>query len=387
MKALWLAAAAAAALSAAHSAGAQTPQADFSKAPRMGTWGFDLGGRDLTTAPGQDFYDYANGTYLKNLEIPADRTNWGAATSLGELSQNRMRVVVEKAAADKASTGDVAKVGALYGSFMDEKAVEALGAKPLAADLAKIRAEKTRADIARTMGKSLMSFGGSVFSGAVEQDAKDPDHYAVYLGQAGLGLPDRDYYLQPSFAPQKAKYEEYVARVLTLAGWPEPAANAKAILALETEIAKVSWTRAERRDDVKTYNAYAADKLGELAPGFDWNAFLAGADLAKARNVVVQENTAFPKIAEIYAKTPHRHPEGLAGLLPGRPGRALSLQGLCGRPVGVPQQDAQRRPGPAGALEARGGPGGRPDRRGAGQALRRRLLPAREQGQDAGAGR
>src|SRR5437899_3022928 len=148
-----------------------------------------------------------------------------------------------------------------------------LAARPMAADLAAIRAEMTRADIARSMGASLHAFGGSVFGGQVQPDAKDPDHYAVYVGQAGLGLPDRDYYLEASFAPQKAKYEAYVARILTLAGWPQPAVNAKAIVAMETEIAKVSWTRAQQRDDNAMYNPYPVAKLGELAPGFDWTAF------------------------------------------------------------------------------------------------------------------
>ena len=304
MKSLWLAATAAAALSIASPTFAQTAPADFSRAPRMGTWGFDLAGRDAAAKPGQDFFQYANGSYLKGLEIPADRTSWGAFNMLNELSQNRLHAVVDRAAADKATSGDAAKVGTLYASFMDEAAVEALGAKPLAADLAAIRAETTRSDIARMMGRSLKSFGGSVFSASVSEDAKDPEHYAVYLGQAGLGLPDRDYYLEASFAPQKAKYEGYVAQMLTLAGWPQPAANAKAIVALETEIAKVSWTRAERRDDEKMYNAYPTAKVGELAPGFDWTAFMAGAGLSKAGAVVVGEKTAFPKIAKIFADAP-----------------------------------------------------------------------------------
>jgi len=303
MKTLWLGAAAAAALLVACPAMAQ-PGQDLSKAPRMGTWGFDLAGRDTTVSPGQDFYSYANGGYLKALEIPADRSRYGAFDRLNELSQNRMHAVLEKAAADKAATGEVAQVGTLYRSFTDEAKVDALGARPLAADLAAIRAEKTRADIARTMGASLKMFGGSFFSGQVSGDAKDPDHYAVYLGQAGLGLPDRDYYLEPGFAGQKAKYEQYVAKMLTLAGWPKPAVNAKAIVAMETEIAKVSWTGAERRDDNKMYNAYETAKVGELAPGFDWAAFMAGAGLGKTPHVVVQEKSAFPAIAAIFAKAP-----------------------------------------------------------------------------------
>ena len=301
MKTLWLGAAAAVALLQACPALAAE---DLSKAPRLGTWGFDLSGRDPTVTPGQDFYEYANGTYLKSLEIPADRSRFGAFDSLNELSQKRMHAVLDKAAADKAATGETAQVGALYRSFLDEARVDALGAKPLAPDLAVIRGEKTRADIAKVMGQSLKTFGGSFFGGMVTGDAKDPNHYAVYLGQAGLGLPDRDYYLEASFSPQKAKYEQYVARMLTLAGWPNPAANAKAIVAMETEIAKVSWTGAERRDDNKMYNLYETAKLGELAPGFDWTAFMAGAGLSKAGKVVVQEKSAFPKIAAIFAKTP-----------------------------------------------------------------------------------
>jgi putative endopeptidase len=314
MKTSWLGAAAVAALLATGPAAAQTSAAkaapssaaapDLSKAPRMGTWGFDLGGRDPAVTPGQDFFNYANGAYLKTLEIPADRSRFGAFDNLHELSQSRMHAVLDAAAADKAATGERAQVGTLYRSFMDQAKVEALGARPMAKDLAAIRAAKTRSDIARLMGQSQKTFGGAFFSAAVAEDAKDPEHYTVYLGQAGIGLPDRDYYLEAGFAPQKAKYEQYVAKMLTLAGWPQPAANAKAIVAMETEIAKVSWTRADRRDDNKMYNAYETAKLAGLAPQFDWAAFMAGAGLTKADHVVVQEKTAFPQIAAIFAKTP-----------------------------------------------------------------------------------
>jgi putative endopeptidase len=315
MKTLWLGAAAAAALLAACPALAQTaapsaakavaaPAADYSKAPRMGTWGFDLTGRDMSVAPGQDFYQYANGGYVKALEIPADRSRYGAFDGLNELSQNRLHAVLEKTAADKAASGERGQVGALYRSFMDEKTVDALGARPMAKDLAAIKAEKTKSDVARAMGKSLHDFGGSFFSAVIYPDAKDPVHYVVYMDQAGLGLPDRDYYLEAQFAKQKTAYEAYVAKMLKLAGWAKPEANAKAIVAMETEIAKASWTKAEQRDDEKMYNPTPTAKLGELAPGFDWAAFVAGAKLTKADRVITQEKTAFPKIAKIFADTP-----------------------------------------------------------------------------------
>jgi putative endopeptidase len=280
------------------------PAPDIAKAPRMGTWGFDLSGRDTSTTPGQDFFQYANGGYEKTMAIPADRASFGAFDALNELSQARLHALLDKAAADTAATGEQAKVGALYRSFMDEAKVGALGARPMAADLAAIKAEKTKVDVARAMGKAQHTYGGSIFSASVQVDGKDPDHYAVYLNQAGLNLPDRDYYLEKNFAAQKAKYEVYVAKMLTLAKWPNPTANATAIVALETEIATDSWTKADQRDDNRMYNAYDVAKLAELAPGFDWSAFIAGAGLTKATRVVAQENTAFPKLAAIYAKTP-----------------------------------------------------------------------------------
>src|SRR5947207_13935728 len=101
------------------------------------------------------------------------------------------------------------------------------------------------------MGRSQHSFGGPVFGASVQVDGKDPDHYAVYLNQAGLNLPDRDYYLEKGFAEKKAKYETYVAQMLKLAGWPNPATNAKAIVAFETESANASWTREDQRDNNK----------------------------------------------------------------------------------------------------------------------------------------
>jgi putative endopeptidase len=276
----------------------------LTQAPRMGPWGFDLAGRDLAVSPGADFFTYADGTYVKNLQIPPDRSRYGAFDRLVELSRNRMRAVLEAAAADSAGTGERAKVGALYRSFMDEPAVNSLGAMPLAPDLAAIRAVTTRSDIAKLMGRSLGGFGGSFFSADVSVDAKNPSLYALYLGQAGLGLPDRDYYLEPSFAAQKTAYQAYVAQMLQLAGWPQADVNAKAIVALETEIAKVSWSRAQRRDPEKTYNPVPTVELATFAPGFDWQSFLASASVGEADRAIVQENSAIPQIAAIFQKTP-----------------------------------------------------------------------------------
>jgi putative endopeptidase len=278
--------------------------ADPAAAPQIKPWGFDLAGRDTAVTPGNDFYDYADGTYVKNLTIPSDRSRYGSFDALSALSEQRVHDVLEKAAADTSATGERAKIGAFYRAFMDERRVEALGGKPLAPELAAIRAADTRAAIARLMGRGTSSFYGSVFGASVQVDEKDPAHYAVYLGQAGLGLPDRDYYLEPSFAAQKTAYVAYVAQMLKLVDWPDADAQAKAIVDMETQIAQASWSLAEERDSTKTYNPTTPAGLAAAAPGFDWAAFLDGAEVGDAKRVVIAENTAFPKIAAIFAATP-----------------------------------------------------------------------------------
>ncbi|MGZ5956704.1 MAG: M13 family metallopeptidase, partial [Caulobacteraceae bacterium] len=278
--------------------------ADLTEAQRFGAWGFDLSSRDIAVKPGDDFYRWAEGKGVDAMQIPADRSRFGSFDVLRELSDARSRALIETAAADPKATGEGAKVGAFYQAFMDEARVETLAARPMQAELSRIRSVRTRADVARIMGASNKGFGYSFFNLYIAPDAKAPTRYSVHLTQGGLGLPDRDYYLDPSFAPQKAKYEEYVAGMLKRIGWADPEANAKAIVALETEIAEASWTLAEQRDDNKTYNPMSPAELAAAAPGFDWPTYLAAGDVGGVQRVIVDENTAFPKIAAIYAKTP-----------------------------------------------------------------------------------
>src|SRR5579872_4341272 len=278
----------------------------FAEQPHFRPWGFDLAGRETTVKPGDDFYAYANGTYVKNLQIPPDRARFGNFDALQALSEDRLHTLLDKAAAESDTMTEAGKVGAFYRAYMDERRTEALGARPLEPELAQIRAADSRPAIAALMGQGAKSFFGSVFEVEIGVDAKDPQHYAVYLGQGGLGLPDRDYYLEPSFAAQKAAYQAYVAQMLHLADWPDADAQAAAIVDMETQIAKVSWTIAQDRDPTKTYNPMTPQELATAAPGFDWTAFLRGADLDSAKRVVVAEDTAVPQIAKIFAATPVR---------------------------------------------------------------------------------
>jgi putative endopeptidase len=290
---------------AAHAATVGTPTADTGSTatPHYGSWGFDEHGQDRSVKPGDDFYAYANGTYLKTTEIPADRVRFGNFDALSILSENRVHAILEEAAAHPGASAADRKVGAYYTAFMDEGRIESLGTRPLRGDLDRVKAAKDKADLAAVMGGSNARFGASLFGVRIAPDAKDPSHYAVYLGQAGLGMPDRDYYLKPELAEKKAAYQAYVGRMLHLVGWADADAQAKAIVDFETRVAEASWTRPERRDRDKTYNPTTVAQL-DGAAGFDFRRFMAGADLGAVQRVVVSENTAVPKLAAIYGDTP-----------------------------------------------------------------------------------
>ena len=269
----------------------------------FGAWGFDLAGRDTSVKPGDDFNEYANGTYLRTTEIPADKSRFGPFDVLYENAQSQLKSIIETSAANPANE-NARKVGALYASFMDEAKIEQLGATPLAADLAAVKAVTDHASMARLMGESHSGFGGSLFGIDVFEDLKNPNLNSAYLGQGSLGLPDRDYYLKPDFAAQREAYLAYLTTTLTAIGWADPAKTAADILAFETKVADKQWTTVERRQIDKLYNPAKASDLATLAPGFDWAGFLAGAQVSDVDTLVLMENTAIPAIAQVFADTP-----------------------------------------------------------------------------------
>ena len=281
------------------------PQAQAANldARRYGSWGFDVAGMDKTVAPGDDFFRYSAGKQFDALKIPGDRASWGPAEELTELSIARQRAIIDEATNAWLPRGLQAQVAGLYKGFMNKEKIEELGAKPLEADLAKIRAADTHEKLAALMGEGQGCFFGMLFAPFIGIDQKAPDRYVVYINSSGLGLPERDYYLDPRFAEDKAAYRGYVAQLLTLAGWPEAEKNADAILALETRVAQATWPIAERRDDDKMYNAKSPDELRALAPDFPWTEFLTGAQLNGQPKFVVGEHTSFGPLAAIYAET------------------------------------------------------------------------------------
>ena len=274
--------------------------------PQYGDWGFDTAGMDASVRPGDDFFRYANGTWVARTPIPADRSAWGVDAILDEGAEARVRGILESdpAAVQGPAAIDAVKIHTAYRAFMDEARIEALGAAPIAPDLAAIRRAASRSDLAALMGTGHEGFQSSIFRMGVGADPKAPDRYTIFIAQGGLGLPDRDYYLQPDFAKKKAAYQAYVAQLLDLAHWRNPGAAAKAVVDFETRIATDSWTRAEGRDPVKTYNPMSLAALKAAAPGFDWSRFMAASGLAAVNHVVIRQNTAVSKIAADFRAAP-----------------------------------------------------------------------------------
>ncbi len=273
--------------------------------PQYGTFGLDTAGGDPATKPGDNFFRYANGTWLDHVQIPADKPAYSLRLAMTDLTEKRLHEIMEDEAAKAGhQPADTAgKVGAFYKAFLDENRIEKLAASAIAPQIDAIRAADSRDALAALMGRNNSDFDGTLFGFNTDVDEKDPSKYAFYVGQAGIGLPDRDYYLEPEFAAQKAKYEAYVGRLLHLLNWPDADARAKDIVAFETAIAQASWTKAQDRDPVATYNPMTVAELQTLAPNFPWKPFLASAGLGAYGQVVVVEKSAFPKIADIFAST------------------------------------------------------------------------------------
>ncbi len=284
---------------------AETPEAseavvtEAAVQPQIGAFGFDLVGMDRSVDPGDNFYRFANGEWERVTEIPADRSNYGMFTLLDDLSKQRSRAILEEAAPDS-------RIGAFYVSFMDEAAVNAAGLAPIRPLIEEIEGIGSREAWATELGQLFRQGITGPFGGYVATDDRIPTEMIMRLTQSGLGLPDRDYYLRddPSLVEKRNAYRDYLGRLLTLAGESGAAERAAAVLALESRIADVHWTRVDSRDDEKTYNKRSLTQLASEAPGFDWSRFFQEVGIADQANVLVSQPSAFTGSARIIAETP-----------------------------------------------------------------------------------
>ena len=249
--------------------------------------------------PQDDLSGYVNGKWFATTEIPPDKAAYSAGSKIYDDTQVQLRGIVEKESAQAhPKPGAPQRIGDLYRSFMDEARLEALGTKPLAAEFARIEAIKSKRDVAATIGHLARIGVNAPFAAQVHQDNKDSTRYIVDLGQAGLGLPDRDYYLldgDAKLSAARAKYRTHVEQMMAMAGDPDATRDASAIVALETELAKVQWTKVELRDPIKAYNKVGLDKLGALAPGYDWKRYLDSAGVeGKVSYLIVASRATSP---------------------------------------------------------------------------------------------
>ena len=270
-------------------------------APQIGAFGFDKGGMDETVRPGDNFYQFANGSWTKNTAIPADKSNYGNFTVLDDLSRERTRTLIEEQSKDPNS-----RIGAAYASFLDTAAIEAKGLAPLRPWLGQIKGLKTKVGLAALYADATKNGVGTPFQAYVGQDDKAPDHYILSMGQSGLGMPDRDYYLKTDakLAETKAKYLAHLTNVMTLAGEPDAAARAQAVVDFETKIAAASWTRIESRDATKTYNKMTLAQLGRTSRGFDFAGWVKASGAKGVTDVLVAQPSAISKIAALIGAAP-----------------------------------------------------------------------------------
>ena len=279
--------------------------------------GLDLAGMDPSVKPGDNFFDYANGAWLKQTEIPPDRSSYGAIVTLLDLTDRRVADLIQESAKANAPAGsDLRKIGDYYASFIDTTAIDAAGLKPLQPTLDSIAAIRDRKDLARVLGSGLRAdvdalnatnfYTENLFGLWVAQDLDDPTHYSPFLLQGGLGMPDRSYYVDTSasMATIRAKYQEHIAGMLKLANVPDADAKAAAIAQLEIRMAKAHATREESGDVTKGNNHWARADFGTKAPGLDWETYFGAAGLAKPTTFVVWQPGAVTGLSALVASEP-----------------------------------------------------------------------------------
>lgn len=271
----------------------------------IGAWGFDTAGMDTTVKPGDDFYHFVNGNWLKTNQIPPDRSSWGSFTKLAVETEVQVHDVVEQVQANAPRGSAEQKVHDYYRSYLDVDAIEKAGIAPASPGLAEIAAAKTHADVARLMGRPDLGIDTPINIG-VTVDEKNPDRYIVAVGQGGLSLPDRDYYLKDaaSLAEIRKKFVAHVEKMLALAGEPDAKKQADAVLKLETQFAKRHWPVEKRRERELTYNLRTRQELDALAPKFPWNDMLTAAGLQAQTEFVVGELDAVKSLGEFFTSVP-----------------------------------------------------------------------------------
>ena len=273
--------------------------------PLFGSFGLDLTSQDGSVRPGDDFYSHANGHWMQTHDIPADRTRWGTLDQLSDSAEKRVRELIQNLPEHAPSGSIEQKVGDDYRAFLNVDAIQTAGLKPEIPAIQAITFAQTYADIASVMGRPDLQ-AKSPMHLTIDTDAKNPDRYLVTVRQGGLGLPDRDFYLNPDakFQQIRTQYQAHLEKMLSLAGIQDPAIKAQQILDLETRMAAAHWPRAKLRERDLTYNLRSLEDLRKLAPDFPWQEMLSAAGLGDRKELNIAQPDAVEKLGALFTSVP-----------------------------------------------------------------------------------
>jgi putative endopeptidase len=277
--------------------------------------GIQVANIDRSVKPGDNFYLYANGDWIKKTEIPNDRYYVGVFSILDDLANKRTADLIQEAAKANAASGSPQrKIADLYNSYMDEKAIEAKGLAPIKPHLDKIAAIRDKKELAFALGASMRAdvdalnntnfHTPNLFGLWAAPDFNDSAHYTAYLLQGGLQLPDREYYVSNSEQMKKTReeYQKHVLAILKLAGFSDTDARTSRIVELEHEIAEKHTSLADDQDIHKANNPWNQSDFKIKAPGLDWNEFFRGADLAERKEFIVWPDDCIYRHAQLLSK-------------------------------------------------------------------------------------
>jgi putative endopeptidase len=276
-------------------------------APVLPPSGVMLANFDRNVRPGDDLFRFVNGGWLARTEIPADRSNYGSFSKLADDVETNVRAIAEEAAASTAAAGTEQRmIGDFYSSFMDEARVEQLGLTPLDAELRRIDTIKSRTALVDYLSHLQILGINNPIAMAIQPDAKRPDVYTIYADQAGLGMPDRDYFLSDDakFVAMRDKYRKYVADLLALTGHKDATGAATKVVALETRLARAQWPNVDLRNVDKVYNPFDLAGAGKLTPAIDWPRYLEMMGVADHDSVIIGEPSYFKELSRAFGDVP-----------------------------------------------------------------------------------
>jgi len=269
--------------------------------------GIDRGNMDTSIRAQDNFYQYTNGGWLKNSIIPDDKTAIGSFYDLRDEADNNVKVIIEELAATKGlkAGSDEQKVADLFRSYMDKKGRDAAGITPIQSILDKINNLKDKNELANFFGKNQAIAIINPLELYIDVDAKDSSRYATHIWQSGLGLPDKDYYFNEAerFVKLRNGYIAHIEKMYTIAGLDNGNSVAKAIMSIETQLAKFHWTRVETRDSEKRYNKYEIANLNSITNAFNWQAYLTAQGVSKQQDIIINQPDFIKGFGDVFAQT------------------------------------------------------------------------------------